>query len=26
VADLEGVCFEKEFTYWVQPVVTRKAQ
>ncbi len=26
VADLEGVCFEKEFTYWVQPAVTRKAQ
>ncbi len=26
VADLEGVCFEKEFTYWVQPAVTRKAR
>jgi uncharacterized protein (DUF2164 family) len=26
VADLEGVCYEKEFTYWVQPSVTRKTR
>jgi uncharacterized protein (DUF2164 family) len=25
VADLEGVCFEKEFTYWAQPATPRKA-
>ncbi len=26
VADLEGVCFEKEFTYWAQPATSRKAR
>jgi len=26
VGDLEGVCFEKEFTYWVQPARPRKAK
>ena len=26
VGDLEGVCFEKEFTYWVQPAMLRKSQ
>jgi len=26
VGDLEGVCFEKEFTYWVQPARSRKAK
>jgi uncharacterized protein (DUF2164 family) len=26
VADLEAVCYEKEFTYWVQPSVTRKTR
>jgi uncharacterized protein (DUF2164 family) len=24
VADLEGVCFEKELTYWVEPARWRK--
>ena len=24
--DLEGVCFEKEFTYWVEPAPRRKAK
>ncbi len=26
VADLDGVCFEKEFGYWTQPSVPRKAR
>jgi len=26
VGDLEGVCFEKEFTYWVQAATPRKAK
>jgi len=26
VGDLEGVCFEKEFAYWVQPATPRKAK
>ena len=26
VADLDGVCFEKEFGYWVQPAAARKAR
>ena len=26
VADLDGVCFEKEFGYWTQPSRVRKAR
>ena len=26
VGDLEGVCSEKEFSYWVQPATPRKAK
>jgi uncharacterized protein (DUF2164 family) len=26
VADLDGVCFEKEFGYWTQPAGPRKAR
>ena len=26
VADLEGVCFEKEFSYWAPPSAPRKAR
>jgi uncharacterized protein (DUF2164 family) len=26
VADLEGVCFEREFGYWTKPATPRKAK